>query len=413
MNSLRIVHTSDWHLGHTLKGQSREYEHRAFFDWLLEQLESLEADALLVAGDIFHTSNPSAAARRMFFDFIVELQRRVPGLTPVVIGGNHDSAAHLDAPNAVFDALGVKVVGGMPWTNEGYDAERALAPIGRDGEVIGWVAAVPFLRRSDLAPAAMRAEGHAGAVAEAYEAVLELARDQRTADQPLIAMGHGTLTGSAISVDSERTIIRGGEEALGVEVFGEDISYVSLGHLHLAQVVGEHQHVRYSGSPIPLAMSEETYEHQVLVADFEGAELTEVRTLAVPRAVELCRFQHGGPLSIDDTLEALRGLRFAVRPLEERPFLEVSVMLDRVEPNLAVEINRALEGAAVRLVSIKSHRPSTAKTCLGDVVQRRELSELKPSDVFRLMHERAHRCEPDEALTRAFAELQQRVHEAL
>ena len=411
--TLRIVHTSDWHLGHVLKRQSRAYEHRAFLDWLLGQLEELEADALLIAGDIFHTSNPSAAARRMFFDFIVELRDRVPGLTPVVIGGNHDSAAHLDAPDALFAALGVKVVGGLCCTDDGYDVERALMPIRSGDEVVAWVAAVPFLRRSDLSASVTRENGHAAAVGHAYRAVLDRARDLRTGDQPLIAMGHATMMGITPSEDSERRVICGGEEALPTEIFGADVSYVALGHLHLAQAVGDHEHVRYSGSPIPLSMTEESYEHQVLVADFEGRELTQVEALLVPRAVELVRFQHDEPLPIDETLEKLRTLSFPERPLEERPFLEVTVFLDRIEPNLSVEIREALGDAAVRLVGIRSHRPATASTCLGDVVQHLELSDLEPAHVFRLMHERAHTTAPDEALMRAFAELERRVDEAV
>jgi len=408
-HTLRIVHTSDWHLGHSLKRQSREHEHAAFLAWLLRRLEEVQADALLVAGDIFHTSSPSASARRMFYDFIVALRHRMPDLTPIVIGGNHDSAAHLDAPDKLFEALGVKVVGGMRWTHERGDAKRALMPIHKDGEVAAWVAAVPFLRRSDLEPAIMREGGHAKAVAHAYDVVLEQARARREPHQPLLAMGHGTMRGGQHG-DSERTIF-GGEESLPATVFGEDASYVALGHLHLAQAVEDHAHIRYSGSPIPLSMAEDGYPHQVLVVDFEGAALAGVTPVLVPRSVDLIRLQHKQPLGIDETLERLRAMSLEELPLERRPFLEVSVFLDRVEPNLAVEIRDALEGKSVRLVGIRTLRPDTANACLGDVVQRQELSDLEPSDVFVLMHERKHGSAPDDALSGAFAELQQRVFE--
>lgn len=409
--TLRIVHTSDWHLGHTLHGHDREHEHGAFLEWLLSQLETLEADALLVAGDIFHTASPSASARRMFFDFVGELRDRVPHVTPIVIGGNHDSAAHLDAPDALFARLGVRVVGGMSWTSDGYDVDRALVPIRKGDDVVAWVAAVPFLRPSDLDPAALRDQGQAGAIAAAYDAVLGRALERRDGPQPILAMGHGTMAGGRLSDDSERRVTRGGEDALPVELFGEEVSYVALGHLHLAQSVGGLEHVRYSGSPIPLAMSEEGYEHQVLVADFEGSRLTEVRSLRVPRTVPLIRFQHDEPLPIDETLEKLRALDYADRPLHERPFLEVAVRVDRAEPRLDVVIREAVANLPVRLVRIRRERHAAAETTLADVVERHELSALKPTDVFRLMHERSYGKAPDDELLQAFAELELRVGE--
>ncbi len=224
-------------------------------------------------------------------------------------------------------------------------------------------------------------------------------------------MGHGTMVGGKLSDDSERRITLGGEDALPAELFGDEVSYLALGHLHLAQTVGGLEHVRYSGSPIPLAMSEASYDHQVLVADFDGAELLGVGSLPVPRAVPFIRFRHDDPLSIDETIEELRTLSFIDRPRQEQPFVEVSVFVDRVEPNLVTLIRDALGDLPVRLVSIKLTRPATATTSLGDIVQQRELSDLRPVDVFRLMHERCFGAAPERDLMRAFAELEQRVAE--
>ncbi|NPC81309.1 exonuclease subunit SbcD, partial [Pyxidicoccus fallax] len=101
---MRLLHTSDWHLGHTLYDVSREAEHAAFLDWLLETLEAESVDALLVAGDIFDTANPSAEAQAAWYHFVARARRRLPRLDVVVIGGNHDSAARLDAPDPLFAA---------------------------------------------------------------------------------------------------------------------------------------------------------------------------------------------------------------------------------------------------------------------------------------------------------------------
>ncbi|MFP2913001.1 exonuclease subunit SbcD, partial [Pyxidicoccus sp. 3LFB2] len=148
---MRLLHTSDWHLGHTLYDVSREAEHAAFLDWLLETLEAQAVDALLVAGDIFDTANPSADAQAAWYHFVARARRRMPRLDVVVIGGNHDSAARLDAPDPLFAALGVRVVGGLPRTRGELELERLLVPLhDAKGRVGAWVAAVPYLRPADL-----------------------------------------------------------------------------------------------------------------------------------------------------------------------------------------------------------------------------------------------------------------------
>src|SRR5688572_7407237 len=148
---MRLLHTSDWHLGHTLYDTSREAEHAAFLEWLLDTLEAHKVDALLVAGDIFDTANPSAEAQASWYRFVAQARIRCPKLDVVVIGGNHDSAARLDAPDPLFAALDVRVVGGLPKARGSVDLERLLVPLkNAQGKVGAWVAAVPYLRPADL-----------------------------------------------------------------------------------------------------------------------------------------------------------------------------------------------------------------------------------------------------------------------
>ena len=110
---LRILHTADWHLGHSLHGQSRDYEHGRFLDWLLRTLEQRQADALLIAGDVFDSANPPAAAQAMLYRFLVEAGRRLPGLQMVLVAGNHDSPARLEAPSPILETLNVRMVGAV------------------------------------------------------------------------------------------------------------------------------------------------------------------------------------------------------------------------------------------------------------------------------------------------------------
>ena len=120
---MRILHTSDWHLGQHFMGKSREAEHRAFCRWLVEQVRENDVDAVLIAGDIFDTGAPPSYAREQYNRFIVEL--RETGAALVVLGGNHDSVAMLEESRELLAVLGTRVVAAV-----GTDLDQQLQ-IGR------------------------------------------------------------------------------------------------------------------------------------------------------------------------------------------------------------------------------------------------------------------------------------------
>lgn len=406
---MRLIHTSDWHLGHSLHELSRRHEHLAFFDWLLDTIDDEKADALLVAGDVFETANPSAQALSDFYEFLSKCKQRFPSLDIVVIGGNHDSAARLDAPDSLLRSFGVRVVGGVSRTVDGeIDVERLVIPLrNAEGGVAAWVAAVPFLRPVDLprvdAPDVdVLIEG----VRRLYSQVFEAIRARREEGEAIVAMGHCYMTGTNLSELSERKILGGNQHALPVDVFPEDVAYAALGHLHLAQKVGGRNGVRYCGSPIPLSFSETTYRHQVCVVELDGERLSSVRDVRIPRAVELLQLPPNEPGTLNDLLNELRALpeRDEAQPLETLPMLEVRVLLEQPEPTLRGMLERELEEKAARLVKISITRAGTGRG-LADVERVSSLTDLKPEDVFRLKYERDHGGEPSEELLAAFHEL--------
>src|SRR5215470_14189987 len=150
MRGMRLLHTSDWHLGHTLRGEvARDYEHAAFLAWLIEACVHEAIDILLITGDVFDSATPPASAERMWFELLAALRRARPAMDIIAIAGNHDSPARLGAASSVLRELGVHVVGGLPRRDDGaLDLDRILLPVagGR-----GLVAAVPFLRPVDVA----------------------------------------------------------------------------------------------------------------------------------------------------------------------------------------------------------------------------------------------------------------------
>jgi len=414
---LRLLHTSDWHLGHTLHDFPRDEEHARFLQWLLETLEAERIDALLISGDVFDTANPSADAQRAWYSFIADACKRMPKLQVVVIGGNHDSPARLGAPEELFRALGVFVVGALPRSRGRIPAEKVLVPLkDASGEVAAWVAAVPYLRPADLPSS--RLEGDEGdpqvhplvdplveGVRRVYAEVLEAARARRQAGQALIALGHLYLRGTVLSEVSERKILGGNLHALPVDVFPEDVAYAALGHLHKAQCVGGRDGVRYSGSPLPFALDEAGYEHQVLRVELDGSKLHAVQALPVPRAVEIQRVPASGSAPLKEVLALLRHLPVrSVTPDALWPYLEVCVALDKSEPTLRRQLEEVLEGKAARLVKVSLVSTGDRRS-LGDVTPGLDLRDLTPEQVFLRRYQKEFTQAPAPALLAAFSEL--------
>jgi len=400
---LRLLHTSDWHLGHWLHDLSREHEHDRFLDWLLDTLEAEQIDALLVAGDVFEAANPPVHATAQWFRFLATARRRLPDLDIAVIAGNNDSPSRLAAPNPMFRALGMHVVGATP-----ADPADMVVPLrDRDGAIAAWVAAVPFLRPGDLPRSQPAADDPlVEGVRQVYAGVLEAARARREPGQALVAMGHCFMVGTEISQISERRILGGNQHALPVNIFPGDVAYAALGHLHKPQRIGRREHVRYCGAPIPLAMNEARYKHQVVVAELDGDALRDVRTIAVPRAVDLLRVPGQRPAPLADVVPQLLALpdRDLLTPDEQRPYLEVRVALPRPEPSLRRDVEDALRGKQARLVKLEVQYTGDG-LALGDATPGTSLRDLEPENVFLRRYRRDHEQEPPESLMAAFNEL--------
>ncbi|MES2318244.1 MAG: exonuclease SbcCD subunit D C-terminal domain-containing protein [Pseudomonadota bacterium] len=409
---MRLLHTSDWHLGQTLHNYERTYEHQCFLDWLLDTIVAEQADALLIAGDIFDTANPSAGAQKQLYRFLQQARLRSPLLDIVVIAGNHDSPGRLEAPGPLLEAHGTSVIGHiLRDANGAIELERHLVPLhDRDGGVQAWCLAIPFLRPGDVPRLPAAEEGVApvdpymGGIALLYQQAFALAAARRQDGQAIVAMGHCHMVDGTASLESERRIVIGGTEALPAGIFDPAIAYAALGHLHLAQRVGEKEHLRYCGSPLPLSFAEVGYQHQVLRIDLAGGVAQSVTPLPVPRAVELLRIP-AKPAPLDDALAALEALELPERPLHEQPFLEVRVLLDAPEPGLRGRIEAALQGKPVRLAKIEPTRKHDGAGAGQDVLSLEQLAQMQPDDIFRRLYLQKYGDDaPDDQMS-AFSEL--------
>ena len=410
---MRLLHTSDWHLGQALHNFERHYEHQRFLDWLLDTIETERVDALLIAGDIFDNANPSSASQKQLYRFLQRAKERMPHLNLVVVGGNHDSPGRLEAPGPLLEAHGTRVIGAVQRHADGaIDLDALVLPLtGADGSVQAWCLAVPFLRPGDVPrktahdyPSENAADPYLAGIALLYKQALELALSRRQPGQAIVAMGHCHMVDGQMSADSERRIVIGGTEMLPAGIFDPAIAYAALGHLHLAQAVGKQDHIRYCGSPIPLSFAEVGYQQQVLRIDLDGDAVREIAPIAIPRAVQLLRVP-ARPALIAQVLEELAALDVPDAPTEEQPFLEVRVRLDAPEPGLRARIEAALDGKPVRLAKVETSSAARGSAVDAEVMTLDRLEQLKPDDIFRQLYQQrfGNQAPPDQLS--AFAEL--------
>lgn len=395
---MRIVHTSDWHLGQTFYHFDRTYEHQCFLDWLIDALESLQADALLISGDIFDNANPSAASQKQLYRFFQTAKQRLPHLNILGIAGNHDSPARIEVPEPLLESLGAKLIGAVSRNQGEIDLERLLVPLSdKQGRIFAWCLAVPFLRPGDVPTVDTEQDAYLAGVTRLYEQLLDLALSRREAYQAIIALGHCHMLGGTVS--EERHIVIGGQEALPAGLFDERIAYAALGHLHMPQKVAQKEAVRYSGSPLPMSFSEINYPHQILCVDFENDQLKSTESIRIPRFVELMRVPPKAS-TLPEVLEAVKALDLP--ECEEKPYLEVRVKLDRPEPGLRHAIETALQEKAVRLARIE--------TTYAPVTENHQtfsdgLNRLQPEDIFRQIYRQKYKDEASDDLLQAFREI--------
>lgn len=301
---MKILHTADWHLGKRLYKHDLREDHVQFLDWLAETIESREIDVLLISGDVFDTTNPNDGSMQLYYQF---LTRMLPLEKKIIItGGNHDSPSKLNAPRQLLRHLNMHVIGCT--TGDCTEEIIRLAT----GSTDFLVAAVPYLRDSDLRQSISgqtyeeRIEAVRMGIRNHYERIIDHCQAEYR-DVPVLAMGHLYVNGATVSPESEREIHAvGGQAAFSSDHFPPGFDYVALGHIHVPQIIGAVETVRYSGSPIPLSFSERHNRHQVLELTVENGKIKTVEAVPVPRFRSLR--QVAGTLdAVRETLEQFEG----------------------------------------------------------------------------------------------------------
>lgn len=402
---LRIIHTADWHIGQTLRGFSRELEHRAVFADLINLVVEREVDALIVAGDVFDTQNPGGESQRLLYDLLVRLHFARPSMTIIIVAGNHDAAGRLEAPAALLEKFNVRVVGNVERRDGAIDARRHLFAL-KDcrGEVAAHVLAVSYPTAACLPP--LRHGDQEGspiirAVAALYDELCASAAPLR-GGLPLIVTGHLHVAGGLESEGAERRILVGGEHAVPADIFArQDAAYVALGHLHRAQNIGGAK-VRYSGSLFPLSAAEQPYRHGVTLVSLDGADMR-AEHIALARPIPFLRLPDQGALRLDELGDRLSRLDLDPDlPLERQPFLDIKLSREGLTPGFRAEVDRIVAGFKVRLIEARIAPLVEAAPAaeIGDPLLR--LAEYDPQDMFRRAFEKQNGAPPSAAHLDAF-----------
>lgn len=376
---MKILHTSDWHIGSTLYGRKRYDESKQFLHWLVEIIKNHSIETLLVAGDIFDTSTPSNTAQELYYRFLNEVSRTTCRHV-IVTGGNHDSPSFLDAPKALLKAFNIYVVGSVA---EREEAEVfVLKNADNNPEVI--VCAVPFLRDRDIRQSS---EGESyrdkenrlvEGIISHYQKVYEEASKERNElgkSLPIIGMGHLFIAGSSIYKRSGET---NGERDLYVGSLGQvpadrlpPFDYFALGHLHIPQKVAGSESIRYSGSPMAMNFDEIHQQKSVVLIDIDDQHIN-VQTIPVPA------FRQFEQIKGDwDSIEA------SLRRLKEESFAGwVEVIYEGQEAigNLRERVYKLVENTSIEVLKIQNAMLFNA--VMKQYEKEVELQDLNPTDVF-------------------------------
>ncbi len=408
--TVRILHTSDWHLGQNLMNKDRKREHERFLDWLIDYMALNLIDVLIVAGDIFDSSTPPNYALRLYFNFLRRIADTGCGLT-VIIGGNHDSVSTLHASRELLELFRVHVIGGIG----SQPGDEIIVAKDTEGRPMGIVCAVPFLRDRDIRQSVAgesyeeKSRALLDGVKNHYREVKNeaiLLRESFHEDGknvPLIATGH-LFTAGGVTSDGVRDIYVGSLGQILASSFPEEFDYIALGHLHRPQNVDSTGHIRYSGSPIPLSFSEVGAAKQVVVidADKTGSE-ARIEAVKIPEFQKLCCIKG----DLDRIEESFKSLEFPEDGAEI--WVEIQVDTDEWVPDIQNRIAAMTTELPLEVLAIKNVRQFGPHR-LQQSQKQETLQELSPTEVFRKRIQMEEGIEEDsENLLQAFNEILNRV----
>ncbi len=378
---MKILHTSDWHLGRTLYGKKeRNEEHSAFLEWLLKTIKVSSIDLLIIAGDIFDNSSPNSNSQKMYYDFLIKVIR-TGCQNVIVIGGNHDSPSFLNAPKDILSALNVVVVGNA---SENIEDEIIILK-DENNKPLVIVCAVPFLRERDISRFA-EGENYSDKskrinenIKKHYAEIAKLALEKQQAlgeNIPIIATGHLSVAGGKRNEDDGvRETYIGNIEAVGSDIFPEVFDYVALGHYHIPTNIKDH--IRYCGSPIPMGFGEKGEQKCIFVINFDDGK--SIEKIQIPTFQKLESIV-GNKNYIANRLQDLKNLDISC-------WVEIVYKDDDIFPELSTWVSNLITDSKIEILKLQNNQHLNNVLSINDT--NANLDEMNVYDVFDKLIDKA------------------------
>lgn len=377
---MRLLHTSDWHLGQRLINQDRSLEHEAALDFILETIDRERVDVLVIAGDIFDTASPSSAAQTLYFNFLTRLLKTSLKAT-LVIGGNHDSPALLNAPAALLNHLNIHIIGKAK-----DKIESQLIEVKQGDELLCVFAAVPFLRDKDfrvektMETAHDRVDRIKQGILHHYTSLGEYAK--KYTNTPVIATGH-LYVQNAQAQEARENIYLGDTQNIKANAFPNSFDYVALGHIHRLQQI-DNENVWYSGSIIPMSFSERSDTKGMLLVDFDQKQVVSTQILSIPQTRRL------KSLSVNRENFKEKLDVFNIRHQEEeKAWIEIVLEEEYISSQFQAQIYQYIEDKELNLQVLKITKKKNKHNIFTEEVADR-IENYTPQQIF------AMKCEAEQ-----------------
>ncbi|MCK9302027.1 MAG: exonuclease SbcCD subunit D [Bacteroidales bacterium] len=399
---MKILHTADWHLGQNFYCFDRTNEYIDFFRQLKGIVAEEQPDALVISGDIFDTAVPSNAIVKLYNNELIDIVKNSPDMKIVVISGNHDSPSKLEVAESLWANFNVSIIGTLNKVDNCYNYDKLIVPVVHDNETIAYILAVPYIHASNYPPLG---DSYADKVAGLYKLLLFRIAD-RPDNVPVIALGHLSVANADFSghkvvkysdnADDLMPII-GGVDSVTADVFDDALSYVALGHFHQAQHLGQ-ENVRYAGSPIAVSFDEK-YKHFVTIAEFNGADLKDVRLKEITPLKPLFDIADKA-VPFEDAKKMVAAL-----PNDLSAYLRVNVLVEGVNiPNMFEQISELTENKKVNLCLVRPVYPETeAKQSPFLVESVAHFKEMSPLDIANYVYKEKYSIEMPDELKKCFS----------
>ncbi len=397
---MKILHTSDWHLGHTLYNYDRTAEQQSFLRQLTRIVTEEQPDAMVVSGDIYHYSSPAAATQKMYTDAMLNIQQACPGLAIVVTAGNHDSSSKLEIDSSLWQHFGLNVVGNIERTAEEVNLDKHIIEINNEKKTIGYVIAVPHVYPQNF-PLLDTETPRDQRQARFFQALLDEVKKRNTAQLPVVLMAHLSIEGSDRSGHDESI---GGIEYVPLSAMGEGYDYLALGHIHCPQdIKGSHHHARYCGTPLPVSF-DETYPHSISIIELEKGAEPQISTREIENPIPLVTLPHD-PTPFEDALKLLEEY-----PEEKPAYLRLNVLTKGyLPPDCNEKASNAAKGKACKYCYIKTTRERQADTDESKPISIQEMQEMSPLEIARLYYRETEGEEMDPELCQLMETVMQKV----